>query len=87
MEGGSDCHAQQFEPLVQMSKFHSIFDGLRRVVVFLLGVLIILDGLLDETGNLIPELIIGMVMVGILPVENVINWHSGRRDTKHAVVD
>lgn len=53
--------------------FWDLFEGFRRIVVFGLGVFIILDALIDDKDKLIPELIIGMIMVGILPVENVIS--------------
>ena len=51
---------------------------LRRVVVFLLGVLVILDALIGEGGSeTIPELIIGTVLVGVLPLEYVVQaWHD-----------
>jgi len=44
------------------------FIAIRRIVVFILGVLIILDGLVNAT-NSVPKLIIGMIMVGVLPIE------------------
>lgn len=47
-----------------------LFDGIRRTVVFLLGVLTILDALANST-YVIPKLIIGMIMVGILPNETI----------------
>lgn len=40
------------------------------MVVFLLGVLVILDALIGE-GNAVPELIVGTVLVGVLPLEYV----------------
>jgi len=53
---------------------------LRRVVVFLLGVLVILDALLGTGTNTIPELIIGTVLVGVLPLEYVAQaWADGPR--------
>lgn len=50
--------------------FWKIFDGIRRVVIFSLGVFIIIDALLEQEVE-VPELIIGMVMVGVLPIENL----------------
>jgi len=48
----------------------------RRVVVFLLGVLVILDAIIG-TGSSVPELIIGTVLVGVLPLEYVVQaWHD-----------
>ena len=46
------------------------FNALRRVVVFVLGVWIIVDGLTEST-NVIPKLIVGMIMVGVLPIDNL----------------
>jgi hypothetical protein len=55
-----------------VSTFWRLFEGLRRIVIFALGVLIIIFALVDpESGNTISMLVIGMVMVGILPVENI----------------
>lgn len=51
--------------------FWMVFEGVRRIVVFCLGVIIFIDGVVDPEHS-VPELVIGMVMVGILPVENVI---------------
>lgn len=53
-----------------MDKVWRIFEGIRRIVVFLLGIIIIIEGLRDDT-DAVPELIIGMVMVGILPIEDI----------------
>lgn len=41
----------------------------RRVVTFLLGVAIIIDALWDKQ-YVVPELIIGMIMVGMMPLED-----------------
>ncbi len=47
------------------------------MVVFLLGVLVILDALIGTGGSTIPELIIGTVLVGVLPLEYVAQaWHD-----------
>jgi ACR3 family arsenite efflux pump ArsB len=46
------------------------------VVVFLLGVLVILDAVIG-TGDSLPELIIGTVLVGVLPLEYVVRaWRQ-----------
>ena len=52
------------------------FAAIRRVVVFLLGILIIADGLYGggEDDNPIPLLVIGMVMVGVLPIDDLMPW-------------
>jgi hypothetical protein len=46
------------------------FLFIRHVVIFLLGTLIIIDGLRQNESS-IPKLIIGMIMVGVLPLENL----------------
>jgi hypothetical protein len=63
-----------------------VFAAVRRVTVFLLGVWIILAALNDpESDNTISMLVIGMVMVGVLPIENVfLPWISNRRRTNGA---
>jgi len=52
------------------------------VVVFLLGVLVILDALLGTGTNTIPELIIGTVLVGVLPLEYVAQAWADRPRTR-----
>ena len=57
-----------------------IFAAIRRITVFGLGVWIIADALIETES--IPMLIVGMVMVGVLPIDDVIynaGWHR-RRD-------
>jgi len=58
-----------------------IFAAIRRVTVFALGVWIIVAALNDpESSNTISMLVIGMVMVGVLPIDDLfpIGWR--RRD-------
>jgi hypothetical protein len=43
----------------------------RRVVVFGLGIFVILDAV-SSKGNPIAELIVGMIMVGALPLDDVL---------------
>ena len=53
-----------------------IFQAIRRVVVFLLGVLVILDALHNKTSP-VAELVVGMILVGILPLEDLATF-TGR---------
>lgn len=53
-----------------------VFEVVRRVVVFLLGVAVVLEGLADES---MPELLIGLVLVGLLPIDNLLPWTRPRR--------
>ena len=50
----------------------------RRIVVFLLGVAIIIDALWDQ-DFVVPELIVGMIMVGVLPVDEFVKSFQTRR--------
>ena len=47
------------------------FATIRQIVVFLLGVLIILDALTSKADRL-AELIIGTILVGVLPVDSLV---------------
>lgn len=61
--------------------FWKVFEGIRRITIFILGVSVVVYALVDpDTPNTVAMLIIGMIMVGILPVENVLNWI---RPTRH----
>lgn len=63
-----------------MERFWSIFNVLRRVIVFSLGVLVILESLGDRS-DAVAELVIGMVMVGILPLDDFLPWRRHNKDT------
>ena len=57
-----------------------IFAVIRRVTVFLLGTFVVIAALIDpESANTISMLVIGMVMVGILPLDTLFSWHIERR--------
>jgi len=58
-----------------------VFEVLRRVVVFGLGCWVIGNALLHPDERL-GQLIVGMVMVGVLPIENVTEWFGRRRPPK-----
>jgi hypothetical protein len=45
--------------------------GLRRLVVFLLGVAVIVDALAD--GDHLAQLIVGAVLIGIVPVDEFLS--------------
>jgi hypothetical protein len=58
----------------------AIFAVLRRLVVFLLGVVVVVSALIDpDSQHTVPMLIIGMVMVGVLPIDDLFGWRR-RRD-------
>ena len=62
--------------------FWKVFEGIRRITIFTLGVAVVVYALIDpDTPNTVAMLVIGMVMVGILPVENLFGlWSPRRRD-------
>lgn len=49
------------------------FAGVRRVVVFLLGVFVIVDSVVGEHDS-VGQLAIGAVMVGVLPLDGLVAW-------------
>lgn len=54
-----------------------VFDAIRRIVVFAMGCWVIGNALVHPDER-VSQLLIGMVMVGVLPIENVFSWHAGR---------
>lgn len=49
------------------------FPMLRRVVIFFLGCVVIIDALdATGTGRNIGEMIVGLVMIGLLPLDDLI---------------
>jgi hypothetical protein len=54
------------------------FAFVRRLVVFGLGCWVIGNALINPEERA-TQLIIGMIMVGVLPVENVFSWHVSRK--------
>ena len=56
---------------------HDGFAAVRRIVVFLLGCAVIIDALWDQ-NFVVPELIIGMILVGILPIDEFMASVRGR---------
>ena len=59
-----------------------MFDHVRRIVVFLLGVGVVVDSLVGDHAN-IAELAIGAVMIGVLPISDLLDWRpftARRRD-------
>lgn len=61
--------------------FNTFFDGLRRMTIFILGVLIIVEGLYDD-GVPVKSIILGMIMVGVLPLEDLLPWSRKQQEAK-----
>lgn len=65
----------------------------RRVVIFGLGVGVVLDALMADKTNL-WELVVGMVLVGVLPLDDVVRYlqqraptHDRRAEDRHETPD
>jgi hypothetical protein len=63
--------------------FTAFFDAIRRMTIFLLGVAIILEGLYDD-GVPVKSIILGMIMVGVLPLEDLLPWSKKNADKDKA---
>ena len=51
----------------------------RRVVVFVLGVAVVVDALLDNDGATLGRLIVGLLMIGVLPIDYLVDIvHAAR---------
>ena len=61
--------------------FTAIFDALRRITIFVLGVAIIIEGLYDD-GVPVKSIILGMIMVGVLPLEDLLPWSRKQQEAK-----
>lgn len=64
------------EPPVTLTKPEPLsgwerFARIRRLIIFLLGVAIMIDALTDRS-YVVPELIVGMIMVGVLPIDDFV---------------
>jgi len=64
--------------------FTAFFDAIRRITIFTLGVLIIIEGLYDD-GVPVKSIILGMIMVGVLPLEDLLPWSRKQQEAKHRV--
>jgi len=62
-----------------------VFTYVRRFVVFGLGCWVIGNALVNPEERL-GQLAVGMVMVGVLPIENIFSWHRGAQKPPDLVV-
>jgi uncharacterized membrane protein HdeD (DUF308 family) len=44
----------------------------RRIVIFLLGVLVILDSLYEKDTASVGKLVVGIIMIGVLPLDDLV---------------
>ncbi len=56
----------------------AVAQGARRLILWLLGAVLILDSI-TSTTQAVPELIVGLIMVGVLPLEDVIMTYARAR--------
>jgi hypothetical protein len=61
----------------------AVFDAFKRLVIFILGVCIIIEGLYDD-GVPVKSIILGMIMVGVLPLEDLLPWSRKQQEAKAA---
>lgn len=69
------------ESAERLTAFEVYFTILRRFVVFGLGCWVIGNALVNPEERL-GQLAVGMVMVGVLPIENIFSWKVSRRVTE-----
>lgn len=69
------------ESAERLTTFEVYFTILRRFVVFGLGCWVIGNALVNPEERL-GQLAVGMVMVGVLPIENIFSWKVSRRVTE-----
>lgn len=69
------------ESAERLTTFEVYFTILRRFVVFGLGCWVIGNALINPEERL-GQLAVGMVMVGVLPIENIFSWKVSRRVTE-----
>ena len=60
-----------------MNTAELVFTFLRRLIVFGLGCWVIGNALVNPEER-IGQLVIGMIMVGVLPIENLSSWFRRR---------
>lgn len=63
------------------AEWWAVAQGARRLIVWVLGALLILDSL-SSTTQAVPELIVGLIMVGVLPLEDVVMTYARARGVR-----
>lgn len=61
--------------------FWKVFDAIRRITIFILGTLVITEALYNEDVP-IKSIILGMIMIGILPLEDLLPWSRKNEERK-----
>jgi len=60
-----------------------VFEAVRRLSIWVLGVLVILEGLYDDDIP-VKSIILGMIMIGVLPLEDLLPWHKKHNKDRDA---
>jgi hypothetical protein len=58
------------------------FDLTRRIIIFILGVVVILYAVVSS-GHDIPFLVCGLILIGVLPIENFVRISILRKQEKN----
>jgi hypothetical protein len=69
------------ESSVRLTTVEIVFTYIRRFVVFGLGCWVIGNALINPEERL-GQLAVGMVMVGVLPIENIFSWKVHRTEVE-----
>jgi hypothetical protein len=66
--------------------FWKAFEAIRRVTIFILGTLVIVEGLYDQDVP-VKSIILGMIMIGVLPIEDLLPWSKKNEERKERKAD
>lgn len=55
------------------------WSAVRRFVIFALGVGVVIEALTNTNDNQVADLIIGLVMIGVLPLDDLLRAYGQRR--------
>jgi hypothetical protein len=53
--------------------------AIRRVVTFFLGVAVIVDSLAEKNSASVGKLLVGLLLIGVLPVDDIVRLYAVRR--------
>jgi hypothetical protein len=66
--------------------FWKSFEAIRRITIFILGTLVIIEGLYDQDVP-VKSIILGMIMIGVLPIEDLLPWSKKNEERKERKAD
>jgi hypothetical protein len=62
-----------------MQTIREVFTLVRQVIVFVLGVGVIIDAIVTS-GTHVTELVVGLILIGVLPLESLLDRVARRRE-------